>query len=177
MNVFEEIQEDFKRELELSTYPGKFQRVAHALTAPGFQAVLGYRISRWFKRYRIPLLPVVIQRFMEIWAGVSISPRAEIGSGLVVYHFGGIVINAQTVMGKDCTLHHGVTIGNRLPGGLSPRLGNRVVIGTGAVLIGDITIGNEVEIGANAVVLESVPDGGIAVGIPAKVVRTKELRS
>ncbi len=174
MTIWKEIQEDFRRELELSTYDGEFRKLFHALTAPGFQAVFGYRISRWLGKYRIPLLPVIIQRCVEIWTGVSISPRTEIGPGFVIYHFGGIVINAHAVLGRDCTLHHGVTIGNRVPGGPSPKLGDSVHVGTGAVVLGGITIGNNAEIGANAVVLDSIPDRAIAVGIPAKVVRVKE---
>jgi serine O-acetyltransferase len=168
------IREDFKRECELSTYIGNFRKVLHALTAPGFQAVFLFRLSQAFAKRHIPLVPVVLQRLNELWTGVSISPQAKIGPGLVIYHFGGIVINSKAVLGSHCELHHHVTIGNRKPGGASPRIGDRVIMGTGAVLIGDITVGDDAEIGANAVLLESVPAGGVAVGVPAKVVRIKK---
>ena len=171
--IWQEIKEDFKRECGLSTYNGEFRKVFHAITSVGFQAVLGYRLSHGFYQWRIPFIPVLIQRMIELWAGVSISPQTKIGPGLVIYHYGGIVINSHAVLGSHCTLHHGVTIGNRVPGGPSPALGDRVSIGTGAVLLGGIAIGHDVEIGANAVVLDSIPEGAIAVGIPAKVVRTK----
>lgn len=172
--MFDMIKEDFSEECRLSTYAGNFRKVFHALTAPGFQAVFLFRVSHALAAWRIPLLPVILQRLNELWTGVSISPQTRIGPGLVIYHFGGIVINSKAVLGSHCQLHHHVTIGNRKPGGASPKIGDRVVIGTGAVLIGDITIGDDAEIGANAVVLESVAAGGVAVGVPAKVVRTKK---
>ena len=170
--MFEMIKEDFSREYKSSTYRGKLRKFIHAATGPGFQAVLGYRMSRWLLQHKVLLLPVLIQRLVEIFTGISIPPATQIGPGLVIYHFGGIVINSKAVLGAHCELHHHVTIGNRKPGGASPRLGDRVVVGTGAVLIGDITIGNDAKIGANAVVLDSVPDGGVAVGNPAKVVKS-----
>jgi serine O-acetyltransferase len=112
----------------------------------------------------------VLQRLTEVWTGVSIPPAASIGPGLLILHFGGIVINGEAVIGSDCTLHHGVTIGNRTPGGRSPRLGDRVLVGAGAKLLGDIGVGDGAAIGANAVVLQDVPAGATAVGIPARVV-------
>ena len=83
------------------------------------------------------------------------------------------MINSQAIIGTECTLHHGVTIGNRHSGGPSPVLGDRVTIGAGAKVLGGIQIGNDVEIGANAVVLEDLPDSAVAVGVPACVVRVK----
>jgi len=173
--MFDTIREDFSQECRRSTYLGNFRKIFHALTAPGFQAVFLFRLSHAFWKWRVPLVPVLLQRLNELWTGVSISPQTKIGPGLVIYHCGGIVINSKAVLGAHCELHHHVTIGNRHPGGPSPRIGDRVAAGTGAVLIGDIMIGNDAEIGANAVVLESVPGGGVAVGVPAKVVRVKKM--
>jgi serine O-acetyltransferase len=171
--MFNTIREDFSQECRCSTYAGGFRKAFHALTAPGFQAVFLFRLSHALAKLRIPLIPVALQRLNELWTGVSISPQTRIGPGLVIYHFGGIVINSKAVLGSHCELHHHVTIGNRKPGGASPVIGDRVAVGTGAVLIGDITVGDDAQIGANAVVLESVPAGGVAVGVPAKVVRVK----
>lgn len=176
MNLWETIQEDFNQEYQASTYRGHERKIFHALTAPGFQGIMGYRLTHWLAKHRIPLIGIIIQRLVEVWTGISISPLTEIGPGLVIYHFGGVIINSQAVLGKHCKLHHDVTLGNRMPGGPSPKIGDRVMIGVGARVLGGITIGNDAEIGANAVVLESVPDGGIAVGVPAKVVRIKEKR-
>ncbi len=143
------------------------------MTEPGFHAVWAYRVSRWLHLHHVPLIGSILQRFIEVWSGITIPPTAVIGPGLLIYHFGGIVINSQTVMGQDCTLHHSVTIGNRRPGGGSPRIGNRVMIGVGACVLGEFFVGDDAEIGANAVVLDAVPERGVAVGIPAKVIRVK----
>lgn len=168
-----EVKEDFKREVELSTYASEGSKIFHALTSPGFQAVFLFRMTHWLGEHRIPLLGIILQRLCEVWTGVSISPKTKIGSGLVIYHFGGIIINGSAELGKSCTLHHDVTIGNRRPGEPSPKIGDRVMIGAGARVLGDIVIGNDVEIGANAVVLDSLPDGAVAVGIPARVAKIK----
>ncbi len=93
----------------------------------------------------------------------------------MIYHTGGVVINHRAVIGKNCTLRHNVTIGARYGDKDVPVIGDNVSIGTGAVVIGEITIGNNVAIGANAVVLHDVPDNHIAVGNPA-VNRLKENR-
>jgi len=170
------VRDDFRRACEHTSYRGRLRKRLHALTAPGFQAVCGYRMTRWLLHRRVPVLGALIQRSVEVWTGISIPPEAAIGPGLLIHHFGGIVINGQAVIGRDCTLHHGVTIGNRVAGGPSPTLGERVMVGAGAVILGDITIGDDAQIGANAVVLASVPAGGIAVGVPAKIVRTKDAR-
>ena len=165
------LSRDYRRMYAQSTYRGAWRKTLHTLTAPGFQAVWSYRVSRWLMRAHIPFLGAVIQRLAEVWTGVSIPPEAAIGPGLLILHFGGIVINNNVVIGEECTLHHGVTIGNKVPGGRSPRLGNRVMVGVGAVILGDITVGDGAQIGANAVVVQPVPPGGVAVGIPAKTVR------
>jgi serine O-acetyltransferase len=95
----------------------------------------------------------------------------EIGKGLLIEHFGGIVINSKTKIGDFCTISHCVTIGNKKPGGLSPRIGNNVYICSGAKILGDISIGDNCIIGANAVVIESLPANSVAAGIPAKVIK------
>ena len=165
------LSRDYQRMYAQSTYRGHWRKVLHTVTAPGFQAVCSYRLTRWLMRAHIPFLGVMIQRLTEVWTGVSIPPEAVIGPGLLILHFGGIVINNNVEIGGDCTLHHGVTIGNKVPGGRSPRLGHRVMAGVGAAILGDITVGDGAQIGANAVVVQSVPPGGVAVGIPAKTVR------
>ncbi len=167
------LQADYCRAYAQTSYRGALRKTFFTLTSPGFQAVWGYRLARWLMRAHIPLVGVVLQRFSEVWTGISIPPEAIIGPGLLIQHFGGIVINGNAVIGSDCTFHHGVTIGNRVPGGPSPRVGHRVMMGVGAVVLGGITVGDDVEIGANAVVVTSIPDGAVAVGIPARVVRIK----
>ncbi len=167
------LRADFRRAYAHTAYQGALRKTLFTLTSPGFQAVWGYRFTRWLMQCHIPLFGAIIQRLVEVWTGISIPPEARIGPGLLIHHFGGIVINGNTVIGSDSTLHHGVTLGNRVSGGPSPTIGDRVMIGTGAVVVGGIAIGHDVEIGANAVVTKSLPDGAVAVGIPAQIVRVK----
>ena len=168
------LREDFRRVYKQTSYRGRVRKTLHVLLSePGFHAVCGYRLTRWLLQHRIPFVGAVIQRALEVWSGIILPPDATIGPGLLIYHFGGIVINSRAVIGRECTLHHGVTIGNRTPGGGAPRIGDRVMLGVGCVVIGDITLGHDVEVGANAVVVRSLPDGAVAVGIPARVVRQK----
>jgi serine O-acetyltransferase len=142
-----------------------------------------YRFGRW--RYSIAVRPLrvpfsVLYKLMKFWSemllGVELPCEATVGRRLVIEHIGGIVVSGDAVLGDDCILRNGVTIGlkNRGVRG-SPVVGNRVDIGTGAKLLGPIRIGDDVAIGANAVVLADVPSNSIAVGIPARIiVRTAE---
>lgn len=143
----------------------------------GFWALVVYRFGRW--RYGIrarvvrapfSFLYKVLKFVSEMLFGVELPCEAMIGHRLVIEHAGGIVISGDAVFGDDCVLRNGVTVGlrNRNQRG-SPHLGDRVDIGAGAKLLGPIRIGNDVAIGANAVVLCDVPDGCIAVGIPAQI--------
>ena len=145
----------------------------------GFWALLVYRFGRW--RYTIKNRVVrkpfsFIYKFLKMMAdsvcGIELPCEVELGERFVIEHIGGIVISGDAVFGDDCVIRNGVTVGlrHRQERG-SPRIGNRVDIGAGAKLLGPIRIGDDVAIGANAVVLCDVPDGCIAVGVPARVVR------
>ena len=106
-------------------------------------------------------------RLVETVVGVSLPKAATIGPGLRVWHFGGIFLHPDCVIGANCTLRQGVTIGNREEGGPVPVIGDDVDIGAGAKVLGAIRIGNRVLVGANAVVVKDVPDDHVAVGVPA----------
>jgi serine O-acetyltransferase len=144
------------------------------LLSPGFQALFIYRLLRWCHDHRIPTQPfrLFIERFIEIITGIELPVRARIGKGLRLYHFGGTIIHSDTVIGEYCSIYHGVTCGDLGGWGGTPRIGNRVIIGAGAKLLGDIEIGDDCRIGANAVVNTSVPTGCTAVGVPA-VIKTR----
>jgi serine O-acetyltransferase len=141
------------------------------LVSQGFQALLVYRIFRWFYERGIPTQPIrfIIERFTEITTGISIPAQAQIGKGLRIHHFGGIIIHSDAIIGDHCTLYHEVTLGDLGGRGGAPRVGNGVAIGAGAKVLGQIEIGDHCYIGANAVVRTSVPAGCIAVGVPAVV--------
>ena len=145
--------------------------LVRGLLSQGFQALFVYRIFRWFYERRIPTQPLrfFAERFTEITTGISIPAQASIGKGLRIHHFGGIIVHSASIIGEHCTIYHGVTLGDRGGWGGAPRIGNRVLVGAGAKLIGQIVIGDESVIGANAVVLTSVPAGQIAVGVPATI--------
>jgi serine O-acetyltransferase len=168
------IRADFGRFREEE--PG-LRPLIRGLLSQGFQALLIYRVFRWFYEHGIPTHPVrfIFERFIEITTGISIPAEAAIGKGLRIHHFGGIIIHPEAVVGEECTLFHGVTIGDLgvRPG--APHIGNRVLIGAGAKVIGAICIGDDSLIGANAVVVSSVPSGYVAVGVPA-VARPREKR-
>lgn len=141
------------------------------ILSQGFQALLVYRIFRWFRERNIPTQPIrfIVERFIEITTGISIPAQAHIGKGLRIHHFGGIIIHSEAVMGEGCTIYHEVTLGDLGGWGGAPRVGNHVVIGAGAKLLGRIEIGDHCRIGANAVVRTSVPAGCLAVGVPALI--------
>ena len=116
-------------------------------------------------------------RVVETAVGVSLPKAATIGPGLRIWHFGGIFLHPDTVIGADCTLRQGVTIGNREAGGPVPVLGDGVDVGAYAQLLGGIRIGNGARIGALSVVLCDVPDGATAVGSPARVILPADARN
>jgi serine O-acetyltransferase len=112
-------------------------------------------------------------RLIETITGISLPKSADIGAGLRIWHFGGIFIHPQVVIGQNCTLRQGVTIGNRVENGPVPIVGNNVDFGAYAQVLGGIHIGNDCKIGAMSVVLCDIPDGATAVGAPARIILPK----
>jgi serine O-acetyltransferase len=113
-------------------------------------------------------------RVVELLTGISFTTNVEIGPGLRIWHFGGIFIHGAVRIGSECTLRHGVTVGEREEGGPVPVLGDGVDVGAYAQILGDIHVGDGARIGAMSVVLRSVPAGGVAVGNPARIVGEDE---
>jgi len=149
--------------------------LVRGLLSQGFQALLVYRVFRWCYEHRLPTQPLrfLIERCIEMTTGISLPAEAEIGPGLRIHHFGGIIVHSQAVIGAGCTLYHGVTLGDLGGWGGAPRIGNHVLIGAGAKILGQVDIGDYCRIGANAVVLTSVPPGCTAAGVPA-VIKVRE---
>ena len=145
------------------------------LCYPGFHAILLHRFSHELYRAGIPLLPRVISQFTRFLTGIEIHPGARIGRRFFIDHGSGVVIGETTEIGDDVLLYQGVTLGGtgNEKGKRHPTLGNHVVVGTGAKVLGGIRIGNNVKIGAGSVVVHPVPDNSTVVGIPGRVVRAR----
>lgn len=145
------------------------------LCYPGLHAVLVHRLAHWFYRHRWFVLARCISQTGRFLTGIEIHPGARIGQRLFIDHGLGVVIGETAEIGDDVLLYQGVTLGGtgNERGKRHPTLGNRVVIGTGASVLGNIRLGDDVKIGAGSVVVHSVPDGATVVGIPARVVRTR----
>jgi serine O-acetyltransferase len=142
---------------------------------PGFHAILLHRLAHKLYGWRVPLAPRVISQMGRFLTGIEIHPGATIGRRFFIDHGMGVVIGETTEIGDDVLLYQGVTLGGtgNEKGKRHPTLGNRVVVGTGAKVLGNIRIGDNVKIGAGSVVVHPVPDNSTVVGIPGRVVRTR----
>ncbi len=137
----------------------------------GFQALAAHRIAHALALAGIPILPALCRRWAIAACAIDILPRAEIGGGCIIAHGIGLVIGGRTVIGEECTLLHGVTLGEARFTELDcPRLGSRVTVGAGAIVLGAITVGDGAMIGAGSVVLADVPAGATVAGVPARVI-------
>lgn len=139
---------------------------------PGVQAILLHRLANFLHRLGIPYVPRFISHINRLVTQIEIHPGAKIGKDFFIDHGGGIVIGETSEIGDNVTIYQGVTLG-----GISmkrekrhPTVGNDVVIGAGARILGPVKIGNKVRIGANAVVTEDIPDDSVVVGVPGRVV-------
>ena len=142
---------------------------------PGFHAILLHRLAHKLYGWRVPLAPRMISLMGRFLTGIEIHPGATIGRRFFIDHGMGVVIGETTEIGDDVLLYQGVTLGGtgNEKGKRHPTLGNRVVVGTGAKVLGNIRIGDNVKIGAGSVVVHPVPDNSTVVGIPGRVVRTR----
>jgi serine O-acetyltransferase len=145
------------------------------LCYPGFHAIVLHRLAHRLYRAGCPLVPRVISQISRFFTGIEIHPGATIGRRFFIDHGMGVVIGETTEIGDDCLLYQGVTLGGtgNEKGKRHPTLGNNVVVGTGAKVLGNIRIGDSVKVGAGSVVVHPVPDHSTVVGIPGKVVRTR----
>ncbi len=176
MGFWSTIKRDYKAVFERD--PAARNALEVIFTYPGFHAILLHRISHALWKWKIPLIPRIISAIARFFTGIEIHPAAKIGPGFFIDHGSGVVIGETAEIGEDCLLYQGVTLGGtgKEKGKRHPTLGNHVVVGAGAKILGNIKIGDHVKIGANSVVLKSVPDHSIVVGIPGKVIKKKTLR-
>ncbi len=133
---------------------------------PGVHAVIGYRISRFFYKIKLKFIARFVMNCTRFRTGIEIHPAAKIGKNLFIDHGMGVVIGETAVIGDNCTIYQGATLGGtgKEHNKRHPTLLNNVIVGAGAKVLGNITVGNNVKIGANAVVLKDVPDGCTVVG-------------
>jgi len=145
------------------------------LCYPGFHAILAHRLAHKLYQWHVPLMPRVISQVSRFFTGIEIHPGATIGRRFFIDHGSGVVIGETTNIGDDVLLYQGVTLGGtgHGKGKRHPTIGDRVVIGTGAKVLGNILIGDNVKIGAGSVVVHAVPDNSTVVGVPGRVVRVR----
>jgi len=143
------------------------------LCYPGFHAILMHRVAHKLYRARLTTLARFVSQVARFLTGIEIHPGAKIGRRFFIDHGMGVVIGETAEIGDDVLLYQGVTLGGtgKERGKRHPTVGNHVVVGTGAKVLGNITIGDHVKIGAGSVVIRSVPDHSTVVGIPGRVVR------
>ena len=146
------------------------------LLYPGLHAVWIHRITHWLWKRNFKLIARWVSQLARGLTGIEIHPGATIGPGLFIDHGMGVVIGETAEVGADVTLYHGVTLGGTSlsKGKRHPTIGDRVTIGAGAKVLGNISIGSDSRIGANAVVVRSVPENAVVVGVPGQVVRRSQ---
>ena len=144
----------------------------------GVHALIWYRIAHWFYKHRMFFLARLLSQLARFFTGIEIHPGATIGTGLFIDHGSGVVIGETTEIGDNCTIYQGVTLGGtgKDKGKRHPTLGNNVLIGSGAKVLGPFKVGDNSRIAAGAVVLEEVPPDSTAVGVPARVVKRDGVR-
>ena len=164
------LSRDFNRLREIKGW-GTLHALTDALILDnGFQALMLYRTGHTLRHWAIPFLPALCRRLSIAFCGIDILPQAKIDGGCYIPHGVGLVVGGATIIGEGCTILQGVTFGEaRFDNDDCPVVGDRVTIGAGAKLLGSITVGDGAFIGAGAVVLDDVPPGSTAVGIPAKI--------
>ena len=146
---------------------------------PGLQALISHRIAHKLAYWGIPFIPRFISYLTRIITGIEIHPKARIGRRFFIDHGEGVVIGATTIIGDDVLIYQQVTLGGtgNEHGKRHPTIGNNVIIGAGAKVLGNITIGDNTRVGAGSVVIDNVPEHCTVVGVPGRVVQQKFMNS
>ncbi|MDX1949381.1 MAG: serine O-acetyltransferase [Rickettsiales bacterium] len=174
--IIEEVDSFFSRD------PAARSRLEVILCYPGFHAIIFHRLAHWFWKKNFKTLARFISAFSRFLTGIEIHPGATLGKNLFIDHGMGVVIGETAEIGDNVTIYHGVTLGGVSPQDIAkgakrhPTIGNNVIIGSGAQLLGAINVREGSKIGSNAVVISDVEENAIMVGIPArKVVKKSEI--
>lgn len=168
--IWEIIRADYIAVFEKDPAARNFLEVI--LCYPGFHAILIHRLAHFLWKMKIPVIPRLTSHIGRFLTGIEIHPGAKIGKGFFIDHGMGVVIGETTEIGDNVLLYQGVTLGGvgKEKGKRHPTIGNNVVIGAGAKVLGPITIGDNVRIGAGSVVLKSVPPNCTVVGVPGRII-------
>jgi len=147
------------------------------LCYPGLHALIAYRLAHKLYKWHIPLIPRIISYITRIITGIEIHPAAKIGRRFFIDHGEGVVIGATTEIGDDVLIYQQVTLGGtgKEHGKRHPTLGNNVIVGAGAKVLGNIKLGNFVRVGAGSVVVEDVPEYSTVVGVPGRIVQQHKI--
>ena len=174
--MFENIKEDIRMVKEKD--PAARTTLEILLAYSGLHAVIFHRIAHWFFLRKFYLIARLISQFSRFLTGIEIHPGAKIGKGLLIDHGSGVVIGETAEIGDNCLIYQGVTLGGtgKEHGKRHPTLGNNVMVGSGARVLGPFKVGDNAKIAANAVVLEEVPENSTAVGVPARIVKREGQR-
>ena len=173
--VFTQIKEDIQTIYEKDPAAENILEVLFCY--PGLHALIMHRFAHKLDYWKIPLIPRIISNISRFFTGIEIHPKARIGRRFFIDHGMGVVIGATTIIGDDVLLYQGVTLGGtgNEHGKRHPTLGDNIVVGSGAKVLGNIEIGSNSRIGAGSVVVDSVPENSTVVGIPGRIVRQKLL--
>ena len=168
--MFKRLKEDLDSVLQRD--PAARTRLEVYLLYSGFKAVRSYRRANWFYRHNMKFIARYISQRARHKTGIEIHPGATIGKGLFIDHGMGVVIGETTEIGDNCTIYQNVTLGGtgKETGKRHPTLGDNVLVGAGAKVLGPFKVGNNARIAAGAVVLNEVPDNATAVGVPARMI-------
>ena len=173
---FKHLKEDINAVLERD--PAARTAVEVFLLYPGIGAVMWYRIAHFLHKHNHKFLARWISQVVRFFTGIEIHPGAVIGRRLFIDHGMGVVIGETTVIGDDCTIYQGATLGGtgKETGERHPTLGNNVMVGSGAKILGPFSVGDNSKIASGAVVLSEVPPNSTCVGVPARIVRREGVK-
>lgn len=174
--MFNQLKEDIK--VVFDRDPAARNMLEVVTTYPGFHALLLHRMNHWLWNANLKFMSRFFAYFSRWLTGIEIHPAAVIGKRFFIDHGMGVVIGETAVIGDDCTLYHAVTLGGTSwqKGKRHPTLGNGVVVGAGAKVLGPIEIGDNARIGSNTVVIRTVPEGATIIGIPGRIVNTEKTK-
>ena len=173
---FKNIRDDVQAVLERD--PAARSKAEVFFLYPGVQPVMSHRVAHFFYKRGFRFLARWISQNSRFWTGIEIHPGAQIGKGLFIDHGMGVVIGETTIIGDNCTIYQGVTLGGtgKEKGKRHPTLGNNVMVGSGAKVLGPFTVGDNSKIAAGAVVLSEVPPNSTCVGVPARIVKREGIK-